>query len=120
MNLSIKVAAAVILCGFATPSMAGPFEDGLDAARRADYATVLRLWTPLAEHGDARAQSNLGLMYSNGRGVSQDYVSAYMWFDLATAGGNEEAEKSRDKMAKRMTSGQIAKAQKLVNEWKRK
>src|ERR1700722_6609033 len=110
MSLSIKVAAVLVLCGFATPSTAGPFEDGLDAARRADYAAVLRLWTPLAEHGDARAQSSLGLMYSNGRGVSQDYVSAYMWFDLAAAGGNEEAEKSRDKMARRMTSGQSANA----------
>jgi TPR repeat protein len=120
MSLSIKVAAVLVLCGFATPSTAGPFEDGLDAARRADYAAVLRLWAPLAEQGDARAQANLGLLYSNGRGVSQDYVSAYMWFDLAAAGGNEEAEKRRDTMAKKMTSGQIAQAQKLADEWKRK
>jgi uncharacterized protein len=117
MNLSIKVNATLMLCGLST---AGPFEDGLDAARRADYTAVLRLWTPLAEQGDARAQTNLGLLYSGGRGVSQDYVSAYMWLDLAAAGGNEEAEKSRDKMARRMTSGQIAKAQKLADEWKRK
>jgi TPR repeat protein len=118
MNLSIKVAAAVILCGSATLPKAGPFEDGLDSARRADYATVLRLWTTLAEHGDARAQSNLGLMYSNG--VSRDYVSAYVWFDLAAAGGIEEAVKSRGTLTKRMTSGPIAKAQKLGDEWKRK
>ena len=85
-----------------------------------DYAAVLRLWTPLAEQGDVEAQTNIGLLYSSGRGVSQDYVSAYMWFDLAAAKGNEEAEKSRDKITKRMTPGQIARAKKLADEWKRK
>jgi hypothetical protein len=32
---------------------AGPFEEGLAAYERGDYATALRLWRPLAEQGEA-------------------------------------------------------------------
>ncbi len=64
------VAVAVMLTGVA---VAGPFEDGVAAYKRGDYATALRLWRPLAEQGDADAQFNLGLMYANGEGVPQDY-----------------------------------------------
>ncbi|MFN2150265.1 MAG: SEL1-like repeat protein, partial [Anaerolineales bacterium] len=35
------------------------------------------------------AQYNLGLMYSKGRGVPQDYVKAHMWLNLAAAQGFE-------------------------------
>jgi len=37
-----------------------------------DYATALREWEPLAEQGNAYAQSNLSLMYAKGQGVPQD------------------------------------------------
>jgi TPR repeat protein len=150
------VVGALILAGLSGSVSAGPFEDGLDAARRSDYAAVIRLWLPLAEQGDARAQSNLALMYdkgrgvardyaaatnwyrkaaeqgdaeaqsnlaimyATGRGVAQDYVSAHMWFDLAAAKGDKVAEKSRDKVAAKMTPTQIAEAQRLAHEWKPK
>ena len=32
-----------------------------------------------AEHGDADAQFNLGVMYDKGQGVSQDYAEAAKW-----------------------------------------
>ena len=51
-------------------AIAGPFEDGVVAYNRGDYATALRLWRPLAEQGDTKAQFNLGLMYKNGEGVT--------------------------------------------------
>jgi len=47
-------------------AVAGPFEDGLAAHDRGDYATALRLWRPLAEQGTADAQHMLGIMYANG------------------------------------------------------
>ena len=82
-----------------------------------DYATALREWTPLAEQGDARAQSNLGYMYENGRGVLQDYVRAHMWFNIAASSGeSKDASKNRDFVAKRMTPSQIETAQKLARE----
>ncbi len=59
-------------------------------------------------------------MYHNGRGVTQDYVQAHMWFNLAAARGLKFPEKRRDRLAKKMTPAQIAEAQKLAREWKPK
>jgi TPR repeat protein len=46
-----------------------------------------------------------------------DYVSAHMWFNLATMVGDPWAREERDEIAKRMTPAQIAEAQKLAREW---
>lgn len=59
------------------------FGAGLAAAKAGDYSTALREWTPLAEQGFASAQHNLGNIYSNGLGVSQDYSEAVKWYRLA-------------------------------------
>ena len=45
-----------------------------------------------AEQGDAKAQSNLGLMYDQGLGVSQDYAEAVRWFRLAAEQGDAGAQ----------------------------
>jgi TPR repeat protein len=52
--------------------VAADFDTGVAAAKKGDYAAALREWTPLAEQGDAVAQFNLGVMYQQGQGVSQD------------------------------------------------
>jgi TPR repeat protein len=67
------------------------------------------------EHADA--QNNLGVMYQFGRGISQDYVQAHLWWNLAAVGGREDAIRYRDLVAAKMTPAQIAKAQKLAREW---
>ena len=36
-----------------------------------------------AEQGDAEAQFNLGLMYEQGQGITQDYAEALRWYRLA-------------------------------------
>ena len=71
----------------------------------------------MADQGDAKAQYNLGLMYREGRGVPQDYITAHMWFNLAAAQGSSRASKNRDHVAKQMTSADVYKAQKLAREW---
>ena len=48
--------------------------------QKGDLATALREWRPLAEQGDAKAQYNLGVMYDNGKGVTQDYKEAVKWY----------------------------------------
>lgn len=74
-----------------------------------------------AEHGIPRGQMNFARMYENGFGVEQNYVIAYMWTTLATAGlsGDElrEALVYRDDLAAKMTSLQIADAQQRAREW---
>jgi uncharacterized protein len=62
------------------------------------------------------------LMYVNGQGVLQDYVQAHVWFNLAASGASDAklrdpAVKARDEAAAAMTPAQIAKAQRLANEW---
>src|SRR6516162_11000778 len=74
---------------------AGPLEDGIAAYQRGDFAAALRLFQPLAEQGDASAQSNLGVMYEQGRGVAQNYREAMRWFRLAAMQGDASAQSNR-------------------------
>ena len=66
---------------------------------------------------DALAFAKLGRMYERGRGVSQDLIQAHMWYNLSAAHGEKRAAEIRDALAKRMTPGQIADAQRLAVEW---
>ncbi len=45
----------------------------------------------LAENGDADGQYRLGVRYTNGSGVRQDYATAAHWLDLAAAQGHPNA-----------------------------
>ena len=110
--------ALFLAVGLAGPVAAGPLEDANAAYNKGDYATALRLVRPLADQGNALAQSNLGFMYANGQGVPQDYVQAHKWLNLAAAAGDQSAVKSRDLVAGKMTPAQIAEGQKLAREWK--
>jgi TPR repeat protein len=81
-----------------------------------DYKAVVKWYRLAAEQGGDHAQFYLGLMYANGEGVIQDYTRAHMWWNIAASQGHEEAMENRDKVAKEMTSLQIAEAQKLARE----
>ena len=81
-----------------------------------DDKTAVKWYKLAAEQGSALAQSNLGVMYDNGQGVLQDYVRAHMWFNIAASSGLEKAGQNRDKIAKRISSSQIEKAQDLARE----
>src|SRR5215468_11589494 len=85
------ITAVVLSLGLADP-VAAAFEDGLDAYRRGDYATAMRLWQPFADQGNADAQSRLGFMYQNGRGVPQDDAAAATWYQKAADQGNADAQ----------------------------
>ena len=78
-----RVALAVaLLIALAMPAWAD-FQAGVDAYSRGDYATALQEFKPLAEQGNADAQSALGSMYYHGQGVAQDYAEAAKWFRKA-------------------------------------
>ena len=68
------------------------YEKGLEAYENGEYATALNEWRPLAQQGDAAAQYNLGLMYDNGQGVTQDYKEAVKWYSLSAEQGNAAAQ----------------------------
>jgi len=90
-----------------------------------DYAEAAKWYRRAAEQGFAEAQTNLGIMYFTGQGVPKDYVLAHMWFNRATSrypaseiSKRKRAENFRNVAASKMTSAQIAEAQRLAQEWK--
>ena len=87
MKNFIKTFIVMLMLSFSHAAIAGDLEDGVAAVEKGDFATAVRLWTPLAEHGNAVAQSHLGLMYAMGRGVAQDYKTAVKWFTLSAEQG---------------------------------
>ena len=71
---------------------AGQLKDGLTASARVDYAEAMRLLRPLAEQGYPSAQTGIGLLYGNGRGVPKDYGQALAWFRKAAEQGYGAAQ----------------------------
>jgi TPR repeat protein len=80
------LAAAFLL--IASVADAGPFEDGEAAYQRHDYTTALQVWRPLADQGDPLGQNALGVLYSQGQGVTQDYAEAVKWYRKPAVGGS--------------------------------
>ncbi len=92
------------------------YVDGKGVPR--DDAEADRWWRKAAEHGYAKAQFDLGSMYTLGQGVPRDYVQAYMWLNLAASGGADKAAQVRDALEHSMTAEQIAEAQQRTAAWR--
>ena len=56
-------------------------------------------------------------MYAGGEGVSKDFILAHMLANLAAVSGDENAVSFRDDVAKKLSSTQLAQAQKLAASW---
>jgi TPR repeat protein len=71
--------------------------------------------------GPANAHTlfELGMMYSVGRSVPIDYVTAHKWFNLAAMQGNEEAIRLRQEIASQMSESEISAAQRAARAWLR-
>jgi TPR repeat protein len=67
------------------------FDAGLAALERQHYATAVRAWSEIAILGSPTAQNNLGLLYEQGLGVTQNFVSAMEWYERAEEAGSLEA-----------------------------
>ena len=85
-----------------------------------DFKKAVYWYRLSAKQGNELAQRQLGLMFERGDGVPQDYVQAYMWYKLGAANGVKAGAVMRDALAVRMTSDQLAEAQKLVRGCKPK
>ena len=73
---------------------------GADPAVAALSAEIAQLRFD-AEHGDADAQTSLGIMYATGDGVPVDHPEAVRWFRLAAEQGNANAQSNLGVIAKR-------------------
>jgi uncharacterized protein len=61
----------------------------------------------------------LGMMYSVGRDMPVDLVSAHKWFNLAAMKGNIDAIRLRREVADQMSDVDIGTAQRAAREWLR-
>ncbi|MGH6729884.1 MAG: tetratricopeptide repeat protein, partial [Sphingomicrobium sp.] len=91
MNHRQLIIAALVLWG-APPLGAQSVRTGIEAWQRADYATAIATWRPLAEAGDADAQFNLGQAYRLGRGVPINLAVAKTWFERSAGQGHVDAQ----------------------------
>jgi TPR repeat protein len=62
----------------------------------------------------------LGMMYSVGRDMPVDLVSAHKWFNLAAMNGNVDAIRLRREIADQMSDVDIATAQRAARDWLRR
>ena len=60
--------------------------------QKGDYPGALKLAQPLADDGDARAESIVAQIHYRGRGVPQDYAEAAKWYKLAAEQGDALAQ----------------------------
>jgi len=65
-----------------------------------------------AEHGEVKAQSNLGALYATGRGVPQNYPEAAKWYGLAAKRGDASAGTILERI-RSAQAGQSAQSQRL-------
>ena len=80
------------ICGIvllnALCAQAATYREGNMAYRQGDYGRAYSIMRTLATQGEARAQSNLALMYRAGKGVTQDTAEAVKWYRKAADQGD--------------------------------
>jgi TPR repeat protein len=107
------LAAALQIWGLSA-AFAGPWEDGMVAYNRGDYVPAIRLFRPLAEQGNPKAQGLLGVMYRRGQGVARSSVHAFIWFSRAAARGDTKAKAQLREVSQTMTREEISQAQEMA------
>jgi TPR repeat protein len=95
-------------------ALAGPWEDGMAAYNRGDYMPAIRLFRPLAEQGNAKAQNLLGVMFRKGEGVAKNPARAHMWFSFAAKQGEASARAELREVSRTMTAQEISQAEAMA------
>ena len=88
LQRSVGAALATVGIGSSRPD----FETVNAVFQKGDYPAALRLAQPLADEGDARAQSIVAQIHYRGRGVPQSDTEAATWFRRAADQGDALAQ----------------------------
>ena len=91
VSSNTQVNIAIFFFMLCAPALAD-LAEARHAFESGNYTTALNEFTPLAKRGDAVAQFSLGLMYSQGHGVTKDYAEALRWCRLAAVQGLASAQ----------------------------
>jgi TPR repeat protein len=112
---TIAIGAGLIVQLLGTPAaFAGPWEDGMAAYNRGDYAPAIRVFRTLAEQGNAKAQNVLGVMFRKGEGVPKNPVRAHMLFSFAAKRGEAGASAELREVSRTMTAQEISEAEAMA------
>ena len=84
---TIILSFLLLSCDITVTNTTADFQAGLDAYQAGDYATALKEFRSLAEQGNVDAQYNIGVIYHQVEGVTQDYKEAAKWYRLAAEQG---------------------------------
>lgn len=90
LSRGLMLVIAIVLIGPA--AVRADFESGMAAFEARDYAGAFRELRPIAEQGDSRAQTILGVMYRTGLLGFPDYELGARWFRSASDLGDPEAD----------------------------
>jgi hypothetical protein len=87
-----------------------------------DFDQAVKWYRKAAEHGNALAQVQLGLMYHDGKGVTKDYIQYFKWITIAKRNHNFDFT-GVDKLSNILINSgiitylEIEYAEKLAGEW---
>ena len=95
--LSRKKAMIVTMCMLSAILLGGQvrassLDEAVQALDNGHYQDARKAFEALAETGNTDAQTLLGIMYSEGRGVGRDNVQARHWLLVASHQGCHEAQ----------------------------
>lgn len=76
-----------IACTLQPTSVFAGLKEGQAAYKKGDFALAAKEFKPLAQQGNPKAQYKLGILYTTGQGVRQDYQEAIKWFRLSLEQG---------------------------------
>jgi TPR repeat protein len=86
------ILGCVITTQFSQAATADELTDALIRYAMHDYPRAIEMLTPLADRGDAVAQTKLGLIYTRGEGVARDDAAALGWLTRAAEQNQSEAQ----------------------------
>lgn len=110
-HATCRALLALILFMLVVRPVSADFYDGLRAYDSGRYGEAATAWI---QAGDPRSLRRLAAMYEAGTGVVQNFVYAHALYNLAAAGGDDEAGRERDRLARSMTVSDISRAQALA------
>ena len=89
LRLAAATLALIVACSLPfSPAKADLLARADAAYARGDFIGAVKLLTPPALHGNAKAQAFLGFMYENGYGAPQAYTAAADLYIQAAISGN--------------------------------
>jgi TPR repeat protein len=92
MNTGLAFAQSVVPAVTPATSAEDAVRKGQEAFDKKDYATALEWLRNAADHGNARAQAMIAMMYEKGLGVAQDYSQAVQWYFKSANQGDASGE----------------------------